>query len=777
MFAREQLRQTLARINGRPYPAYRDLGGGYDCGEYRLHVDHVQADPFAAPSRLRVVVPAAGSGLVPGDWRDGTRRIAVEDWLLRRLAAALGRAVDGAGEQGPAPAALLHVLPPGQEVLERSAVAVRAGTVEFRLTCELPAERRSVLGPRAAAALDTALPAAILAALPHAAADRASLEAHIGLVEDQEALRALLPQRGWVAFLADGSILPRRSGDSDLPLPPRAAVRLLAPEGLAATVELPHRGVVRGLPIPRGVTLVVGGAYHGKSTLLRAVERGVYNHVVGDGRELCVTDRAAVSVAAEDGRAVTGLDISPFVRTLPGGRETRAFRTLAASGSTSQAAALCEALEAGATCLLLDEDRSAANFMSRDARMRALVPDAEDPVVPFVERVRQLHQGRGVSTLLVLGGAGTFLDVADLVIRMRDYQPVDVTVEAVAVAARLPVGPANPAAPPEAAPPRVLGPEPFAAVADAGRLRARPRGRQGLTLGEVQVQLGGLGQLVDEAQVRALADMLPLAAAYADGVRTLAEICAEVERDIDRLGLQALSPWPGQCPGDYARPRAMELAAVLSRIPGLRLAGDPESGPSAPRRTLRRPAPDARRVPAPRERWRPTTGAGPWRDPAAEEGRDSVAAPAARQGAPRIARGPAAGGRGGAATPAARQGNPRIGRGPAAGGRWVPGTPAGRQGNPRSEGRAERAQQRGPGGPPDSGRAAPPRAQPGPERNPSAGARPGRAARLKPVYGTLAGFSGPTRRPEARGARGPADQERTARRSPDSPPPGDSGGS
>lgn len=645
MLPRQQLRRTLARIDGRPYPAYRDLTGAYDYGHFVLHVDHVQPDPFAAPSRLRIVIPADEAGLDAADWRSRERRIALEDWLLRRLAAALERAAGGpptrsrpavptadgdwdepispaARDADPLtprlPAACLHVMQPGQEVLQRSAVVVRGGQVEVRLTCDLPADRRTVAGQRAAAALDVALPAALAAMLPRTEADRASLRAHVELFEDQEALRAELHRRGWVAFVADGSLLPRESGRSDRPLPPGRGVRLVAPEGLAATVRLPHRGEVRGLCIPCGVTLIVGGAYHGKTTLLRALERGVYNHVAGDGRELCVCRATAVSLGAEDGRPVTGVDISAFVRPLPGGVDTRRFHTDAASGSTSQASALVEALEAGADCLLIDEDRSAANFMSRDARMRALVPDDEDPVVPFADRVRALWETAGISTVLVVGGAGAFLSVADRVIRMRDYQPVDVTAEALAVCRRFADDPGARADGPPArlAPDRV--PEPGGEAAGVGlaegeqpassgaagarrppratdsvapaaqhavraagggtpraawgaasarvplpegfpeagaqRARARPRGPRAIVFGDRYVDLGALWQLVDAGQVRALADMLPRAAAYADGVRTLAEVVAEVMADVDRAGLDVLSPWPGQCPGDYARP-------------------------------------------------------------------------------------------------------------------------------------------------------------------------------------------------------------------------------
>lgn len=607
--SRDQLRRILARIDGRPYAAYRDLTGGYDFGVFRLEIQHVQPDPYAPATRLVATTPARSAGLDPADLRDATRRTGTEDWLLRRLAASLARAADAQGAarplpspgQGPVarpsdedalPAGCLRISVPGQQVLERSALMVVGEMIEIRLLCDLPAEQRRVLASRAAAALDVALPAAIASMWPQGPGELADLRAHLDLLEDQEALRAEVRRRGWVAFLADGAILPRANGVSDLPLPVRGAVRLCAPEALSATVDLPHRGTVRGLVIRDGVTLIVGGAYHGKSTLLRAIERGVYNHVAGDGRELCVTRTDAVTIASEDGRPVSGVDIAAFVRPLPGGVDTQAFRTVAASGSTSQAAALCEALEMGSRCVLIDEDRSAANFISRDARMRALVPDGEDPVVPFSDRLRWLSSSGGVSVVVVVGGAGSLLDTADTVIRMREYLPEDATAKARAVAQSLPGG-----ALPAGAPTRDAGPAP-ALAADAlgegpsGRLRVRARGRA-LTVGEVAVDLRALTQIVEESQVQALADMVARAAHYCDGRRAIPEIVREVVADVDRLGFAALSPRLGQISGDYARPRPWELGAALARVPGLRLAGDPE-----------------REAPRPSRTWRPLPGVG-----------------------------------------------------------------------------------------------------------------------------------------------------------------------
>ncbi len=570
------MRQTLLRIDGRPYGAYRDLTGAYDFGRFRLHVDWVQPDPYAPPSRLRVRAPVLAAGIRPVQWADPGRRTALEDLLLRRFAAAIHRAAGetaaASPDRQPPPAVCLEVERPGQQILQRSGCSISGGLVEFRFGCALPARGRLVQGMRTAAALDVALPEAVAFALRSRPEDLIERTAHLELHEDQQVLRRTLEERGWVAFLADGSLLPRESGRSDLPLRARGAVRLSAPTTLAATVELPHRGPVRGMAIPEGVTAIVGGAYHGKSTLLGALALGVYDHIAGDGRELCVTRADAVKVVAEDGRPVTGVDISAFVGPLPGVLDTRSFSTNAASGSTSQAAAIREALEMGARLLLLDEDQSAANFMTRDRRMRRLVPD--DPVIPLVDRLRWLWEVERVSTIMVVGGAGAFLEVSDRVIRMTNYLPTDAGEQARSICAELPDDVRPVWTQPTKVRPRLLRVDaPRTGARDMPRVRIRDR--DGLVYGETPVDLHACSQLVEVGQVRALGEMLRLAFRYADGRRSLEEVARAVGAEIDRGGIEVLSPWPGSAPGGYTRPRGLELACVLNRFPGLAI------GPSA----------------------------------------------------------------------------------------------------------------------------------------------------------------------------------------------------
>lgn len=332
---------------------------------------------------------------------------------------------------------------------------------------------------------------------------------------------------------------------------------------------------LEGLGIPEGVTLIVGGGYHGKSTLLRAVERGVYPHIPGDGREWVVTRPDAVKIRAEDGRRVEAVDISGFIADLPQGRSTRAFASDDASGSTSQAANICEALEAGSRLLLLDEDTSATNFMVRDARMQALVHRDHEPITPFVDRVRELHQRLGVSTILVMGGCGDYFDVADRVIEMHNFLPDDATARAREVARRIPSGRRVEVRErfPEPAP-RLPQPGSFDASRGRREVRIDARDLDRIVYGREEIDLRGVEQLVDRSQTRAIGHAIHLAdRELVDGRRPLAEILDHLEAWMDRRGLECLSPFArgGAHPGALARPRRFEIAAAINRLRSLRM--------------------------------------------------------------------------------------------------------------------------------------------------------------------------------------------------------------
>jgi predicted ABC-class ATPase len=559
----DHLRQILQRIDRRSYGAYKELRRPFRFDGYELHVDRVQGDPFAAPSQLRLELAAGHIGLQRSDYDQSVRRIAAEDFLSRAVGQLLrrrDRRSYGSGKSGQ-----FGVLACGQEILQRTSCHIGAeGEVTFRLTLGLPAAGRRVLGREAWELLGQELPTIVDRALRRSALDETAWEEHLAVAEDQEALREQLRHRGLVAFLAEGSLLPRVSGASDAPARGEV-VPLESPPELVVELMAPHRGRLRGLGLPQGVTVIVGGGYHGKSTLLNAVARSVYPHVPGDGREYCVTDSDAVVIRAEDGRAVTGTDVRAFIGDLPLGGPRETFTTADASGSTSQAAAIVEALEGGAQVLLVDEDTAATNFMIRDRRMRRLVPDAREPITPFIDRVRQLAE-QGVSTVLVVGGTGDYLDVADCVVAMEAYRPREVTARAREVAQEIPARdtPLSTVAP---------WPQPAQRVPQKGSLNPR-KGRRpervkavrtrDILFGEEEIDVSLVAQLVDPAQARALGDALLFAAReLVNDRRTVAEILDAVDERIDQQGLASLLSGPA---GDRARARRHELAAALNRL-------------------------------------------------------------------------------------------------------------------------------------------------------------------------------------------------------------------
>jgi len=590
------LAATLRRIDGRGYKAYKDVRGRYAVDGLVLCIDHVQGDPFAAPSKLRLRLADDDAGWPPELSRTRVRRVALADFLAREVQRELpgrggprrgppGRLAGGSGKSGQ-----VRIDAGGQEVLERSAVRLGDGFVEARIEVGLPAAGRRVLGGEAETLLLEALPRLAERSLVAGAAARDRARTFVECVENQEALRSTLAERGWIAFVADGSVLPRASGATERPLAPERAIPFEAPAALAAEVELPNPlpgdggRVLRGLPVQEGVTLIVGGGYHGKSTLLRAIERGVHAHVPGDGREYVVARRDLVKIRAEDGRRVEGVDISPFIDGLPGAanggaerpstRSTRCFRSDDASGSTSQAANIVEAVEVGARGLLLDEDTCATNFMVRDARMQALVASDHEPITPFLDRVRELADA-GISSLLVMGGCGDYFDVADRVLRMQDYRVHDATAEARRVADAHPTTRRRETRRPwEPPPPRVPLAESIQAARGRRDVRIDVRGPDRLELGTETIDLRAVEQLAGESMLRAIGHAIWLARnEWMDGARSLADVLDALEGALDEHGLDRLATFgrPGEHPGSFARPRRFEVAAALNRLRSLRV--------------------------------------------------------------------------------------------------------------------------------------------------------------------------------------------------------------
>ncbi len=562
----EDLEATLHRLDGRGYKAYRDIEGSYRFPMFTLHIDHVQGDPFAAPSRVRLVVSQDAARFDPTLFATPARNRALADFITRAASTVCD---DRSRRTGTGKGGLIAIDRPGQEVLERTSVAVDDSEVEARITVGLPAAGRRILGRRAAEILIDDVPRIVDAALVASNLDAAAVRRHVEAVQDQAFLRDALAQEHLVAFVADGAILPRRSGVDPRPMG-EGAIPFEAPPSLRREFTLPNAGPVTGLGVPEGVTLIVGGGYHGKSTLLSAIELGVYDHLPGDGREATVTVKDAVKIRAEDGRSVRGVDISPFITNLPFGTDTRNFSTDDASGSTSQAANIAEALEYGTSLLLIDEDTSATNFMIRDHRMQELVAKEKEPITPFIDKVRHLFDEHGVSTIIVVGGVGDYFDVADTVVMMDAYRPIDVTERAREIARkhaaeRTPEGGGSFG--------HVSARAPIPGSLDPRRGR-RPEKVDAKSLttilfGRTPLDLSAVEQLVSVSQTRAVGDALVLMMKrFMDGRRTIAEALDLLDREFDERGLDALS---GRRLGHYARPRRQEIAAALNRLRTLRI--------------------------------------------------------------------------------------------------------------------------------------------------------------------------------------------------------------
>jgi len=556
----EQLRSALNTIDGRGYKAYKQLQGKYTFPKFKLSVDHVQGDPFALPSRISLRLNRREHGIPDTLCKTPVRLAALEDFLARMISVAIRQNVKGC--RGTGRSGDIEISVNRQQVLKRNAVVINNGNgiVEARLLFALPGSGRSVLAEEAADMFFGELPQVVEQSLNWNDKSLKTMQRHVESIEDQQALRSQLGHFHAVAFVADGSVLPRRSGIDDRPL--LSGIPFESPPTLKKTITLPNSGEVSGMAIPEGVTLIVGGGFHGKSTLLQALERGIYDHIPGDGRERVATDSSAVKIRAEDHRSIHQVDISPFISTLPGDRQTSCFTTENASGSTSQAANIIEALECGSRCLLIDEDTSATNFMIRDKRMQQLVPDVQEPITPLLHRVRELYERESVSTIIVTGGSGDYLAVADQVIMMNQYRAGDVTEKAAAVAGDPPAGKKHYV-------PFRLGPQrrisfPLDPPPRQREAKILVREQRLLEYGRRRIDLSQVEQLLDAGQTEAIGRLLSWCNTHDPGQQEGFIVTLRTAlRQVEDKSLDMLLPWKA---GHLALPRLYELAAAANRL-------------------------------------------------------------------------------------------------------------------------------------------------------------------------------------------------------------------
>lgn len=564
------LREQLKRIHRKSYPAYKDLRGSYQFPGYILHIDHVQGDPFAAPSKVSVEVSQKTAGFPKKLFNERHRRVALQDHLTRAFGKVMSEYMfqaKGSGKSG-----LMSISACGQQVLERTALHLDEEKILVRFQVGFPANGRTINSSELEKILFRFVPECVKRALVYKNMDAKKIAEAVELADDQQAIRDQLKEKGLVAFVANGSILPRESGVSDRPM--RGAILFESPKTMEVEMALPHKGTIKGMGIPEGITLIVGGGYHGKSTLLKALELGVYNHIKGDGREYVITDDTAMKIRAEDGRAVSHVNISPFINHLPNGKNTVDFSTEDASGSTSQAANVVEAVDSGAGALLIDEDTSATNFMVRDALMQAVIAKEKEPITPFIEQAQKLYQKQGVSVILVAGSSGAYFYIADHIIQMDTYRAIDITESVRKICANTPVkeGDVHELAMGMLGKDlwmqkgRTLVPRKIEKKHD--QIQIKQFGKDSFSIGKSQLELKYVEQIVDSEQTAMLSEILRyvLERLEKNPQMEIGVLLNEVCKKVSERGAEALCG--RNVPGTLAEVRAQEIYACVNRYRG-----------------------------------------------------------------------------------------------------------------------------------------------------------------------------------------------------------------
>lgn len=549
------LKRELEKIDGRGYKTYKTLEGQYSFEDYILSIDHVQGDPFASPSRIRVIVNS-NNNFPKNLFDEKYKKITICDFLTRLFSKNIykyGEKVFGSGKSG-----LIEISKCSQQVIERTSIIINNEKIEARFYVGFPARGRSVLSKELEKILFNIIPNIVKNTLIYNNINIKALNDKLKLLEDQEFIRKQLKDKKLIAFIANNSILPRESGISQKPL--KDGKKFISPKELEVEFNTPNRGLIKGMGIPEGITLIVGGGYHGKSTLLKALELGVYNHIEGDGREFVITDNTALKVRAEDGRAITKTDISLFINNLPNGKDTKKFYTENASGSTSQAANIIEGIESGTKLFLIDEDTSATNFMIRDSVMQQLVSKDKEPITPFIDVARSLYKQKGISTILVAGSSGDFFDIADLVIQMDNYEPYEVTKKAKALSRGITNVNEN-----------LKVDIDFNRVILKGTIESSPKGvkvktlgKDGISINKENIDLRAVEQIVDNEQLNTIGAIMKYAENKLMGKNlTLAQIADNITKELKNnlIGIENIKGGYG----NFAIVRKQEIMCAYNR--------------------------------------------------------------------------------------------------------------------------------------------------------------------------------------------------------------------
>lgn len=575
----EDLRRLLESIDRKSYPAYKSAQGAYQFGNFTLSIDHVQGDPFAAPSKVSITVAHQKAGY-PVDFFDKLwKKTAFEDYLIRQFGKEIAQynfKAKGSGKSG-----LIAISSPGPEILSRTACECSKTGITARFEVGFPANGRTINSGELIRILFDFLPRCVRNVFFYASRNPKEVKSVIDLAEDQQFIREELKRLHLTAFIANGAVLARESGVSSRPM--KNGVPFASPESQKITLTLPHKGELSGMAVHEGITLIVGGGYHGKSTLLKALELGVYNHIAGDGREYVITDDTAMKLRAEDGRSINQVDISLFINDLPNKKNTKNFSTPDASGSTSQAAAVIESWESGSRVFLIDEDTSATNFMLRDELMQQIISRDKEPITPFIERARDLYEKAGISTIMVAGSSGAYFYIADTIIQMDCYRPVDITAATKEACKRFGEDPTT-HAPNFVLPERGRRLHVEKAGSGAGnsfnrggyrgghereeRIKTKVHGKDSLQVGKEQVDLRFVEQLIHNEQTAALAQMVRYCISNQLFARYSVEQIADLLwNQIQQKGLLSISDSSYAAMG-LCLPRRQEIFACLNRYRG-----------------------------------------------------------------------------------------------------------------------------------------------------------------------------------------------------------------
>ena len=543
------LLNLLKRIDGKGYKAYKELERKeFLFEDIKIRVSHVQGDPFATPSVMEI---SAENKFSRGFFDKKHKKIALEDFLIR---SAYKKANNLSQKSGTGHSGEIVIPKPSQEVLERSMLTIYKDRIVLRVFAGLPAFGRKIAGDNAIKLFKNLFTLGKETLYPRNYEEK-ELSEVITLSDEQAFIRKEMKNRGIVAFIANGSVLPRRSGISDLPMQ-KGAVPFRSPKSMEVSFELPDGKNITGMGIKKGITLIAGGGYHGKTTLLKAIQRGIYDHIKGDGREFVFTDKTAIKIRTEDGRSVKNADIFNFIRNIPGKTDTHNFSTENTSGSTSMASALFEAMETGSKLILIDEDTSATNFMIRDARMQKLVQ--KEPIIPLIDRLRELFEKFGISSILVIGGAGDYLDVCDRVIVMENYIPLEKTEYAKMIAQEMPSGRNNSKIPQmEEIKIRILDTD------SIQREKVKTHGKETLRIGKEFINTAFVEEFAEEGQLKTVG--LAITNIIANSAkRKFPEITAKTEKILSEKGINIL--FNGFIKPGFSMVRKFEIASVLNRM-------------------------------------------------------------------------------------------------------------------------------------------------------------------------------------------------------------------